>query len=77
MEKNYLFLVEKRKTIILDHFPLSFGSFGNSSRGNFIQNLPWVFPAKFQLICTNGFREDFSLLANHKQELSLASMLVV
>jgi len=35
MVKIYLFLVEKWKTIILGHFPLSFGSFVHSSRGEF------------------------------------------
>jgi hypothetical protein len=33
-----------------------------------------VAPTKFQLIWQNGFREDFVLLDNHKQELPMAAI---
>ena len=44
---------------------------------NFIQKLPYVLPTKFQLICSNSFREDFFKLVNHKHELPMVATLVV
>ena len=36
-----------------------------------------MIPTKFQLILPNGFRQDFSKLANHKQELPMVAILAV
>jgi hypothetical protein len=33
-----------------------------------------VLPTKFQLICSNSFREDFFKLVNHKHELPMAAI---
>jgi hypothetical protein len=36
-----------------------------------------MIPTKFQLILPNGFREDFFILTNHKQELPMVAILAV
>ena len=42
----------------------------------FIEDLPYIFPTKFQFIWLSGFREDFKKSANQKQELPMAAMFV-
>jgi hypothetical protein len=67
MVKKNLFVVEKWKTIILGHFPLSFGSFTNSSRGEFFLKINQPEKKDYHVSCQSAKNEKDLWRTSHTQ----------